>query len=125
MMQWIPKKDGFFTAHPNNEKKHFNTGFKRCLAGDKDPQARIHEVKTQMSRYKNSIIVGKTKPLEFSGVVFEQKERGYLPTSFCSDLYSFLWCGSIIMPPFSITFFEIFSKDTFYSPSTFLPPHNK
>ena len=87
----LSKKGGFFTAHPNNEKKHFDTGFKRCLAGDKNPQARIHEVKAQMSQYKNSIIVGKTNSLEFSGVVFEQKERGYLPTSFSSELYSFLY----------------------------------
>ena len=42
-----------------------------------------------------------------------------------SASYVFSLCGSINVPPFSIRFFVIFSRDTFYSPSTFLPPHSK
>ena len=81
----------FFSIGKKHSKQQFQTGFRRLSMKNISQKDRLSRIKDVARKYDTVVFVGISAAPTFEGLLFDELERGYIPSSYFSDKFSILY----------------------------------
>ena len=81
----------YFSIGEEQNKRQVQTGFRRLSMKNLTQENRLSKIKDVASNYDTVVFVGISATPAFEGLLFDEVERGYIPSSYLSDKFSVLY----------------------------------